>query len=134
MNILSHRKESDPKESHAIVSGDTDFIPMVLSTEKCNVYLFLPSIPDSTLDILSKYTYYTKPPCKFSMFSKQTFIEVYVPKQYTKRVCLDIALLCILGGNDFLPTLEKCPSFGDRVNCYFESGKFLLNYSSGVVK
>jgi hypothetical protein len=90
---------------------------MVLSTEKCNIYMFIPA--------------YGR---RFTIFSKPAFIEEYVPKQYTKRVCLDIALLCILGGNDYLPKIRRCDplsALGDR---YYENGKFLLNYSNGVVK
>lgn len=87
--ILNHINNSDSFDSNFVISSpDNDVTAAVLAVNKQNVIV--------TSDVRFK---------EDDIFHKGLFIEHYLPKTEVGRKCLDISLLMLSKGNDYLPVL-----------------------------
>lgn len=89
VKILNHISNIKSKtETFLISSPDNDMIAAVLSVNKQNIMI----VSDQNINTED-------------VFNKAMFIEHYVPKQDIGRTCMDISILMLGKGNDYLPKL-----------------------------
>lgn len=119
VKILNHISNSEcHKDTFLILSPDMDLVPGALSVNKQNIVV----ISDQNRS-------------KLEVFSKPLFIEHYIPKREIGKKCIDMAILMLTRGNDYLPRMAGHHSdFYGYYKDYILLGKHIINIDKDYIE